>query len=58
MDEPLTPVVIDGALHLLTPAQLLHHQSKAGSSKSEQQAQDELLAQQLTRRQPTTEQAS
>lgn len=58
MYEPLTPVVIDGVLHLLTPAQLMHHQSRAGISKSEQQAQDELLAQQLSRRQPNTEQAS
>lgn len=55
MDEPLTPVVIDGVLHLLTPSQLMHHQSKAGSAMSEQQAHDELLAQQLGPRRPLTE---
>lgn len=57
MDEPLTPVVIDGVLYLLTLSQLMHHQSKAANAKSEQQAQDDLLAQQLSRRQPYTEQA-
>lgn len=58
MDEPLTPVVIDGLLYLLTPTQLMQRQSQAITQEREQKAQDELLAQQLARRQQPTEQAS
>lgn len=57
MDEPLTPFLVDGVLHLLTPSQLMHQQAKAGSPEAQQQANDDLLAQQLSRRQSNTEQA-